>query len=589
MSACREVNTWITKEVQVPVEEKITETRQECEKVKKRIEERIHKPVERWVTRQERRCKRKKCKWWCGCCNKWFCWIATFVVKVVTWVVVTVVKWVTYWTCKIVTFVVDIIVKIVIRLVKFLVTFVVCLVTLDFKGVWRSIVDLWTDLVGITEDIVLFFKSLISDLENLVVEIERLTDSIACSFGTFGTFFIATPGRFTVRIAREAGDLAYDLIDNVWDIVAGILRLNWCQFVAGWAGVGADVGKAVALVLGIPFGLGGAARDAFKQRDLQKTVEAAIDGVTEDEDRREAMRDKVGLGGCPFGLRFELLPYRFYLDSTAEEPDLRALHREGVINLYGAGGFTSDCDGAVINRPRWEVVYAGTRSRVSYSDLKQYLDGPDSNDVAAFRVYAIAERVFERDLALAQRKAYSIGVELHWESILEHRISTRSPELIVPDTDPTIGQLFEKLGRVGGGDDDLCVIPAPAIFRYVTEKRSGYAGVYRPPTDTGASGASFRDRLPEFVFRWMLIHELGHYFGLEHRGHDGIHHIMFTADPGQGLDKWTSETTAELFLSGLEPQFSRDDQFRVWNWITSTAIECLDDIIDHETVDQTVG
>ncbi len=73
MSACREVKRWITEEVQVPVEEQITEARRQCDTVKQKIEEVTSKPVESWVAREERKCKKKKCKWWCGCCNKWFC------------------------------------------------------------------------------------------------------------------------------------------------------------------------------------------------------------------------------------------------------------------------------------------------------------------------------------------------------------------------------------------------------------------------------------------------------------------------------------------------------------------------------------
>lgn len=575
MSACREVKRWITEEVQVPVEEQITEARRQCDRVKQRIEETISKPVESWVAREERKCKKKKCKWYCGCCNKWFCWIETFLVKIVTWVVVTVVKWVFHVVCKTVMFVIDIVVRIVTRLIKFLVSFFVCLVTLDFKGVWEAFVDLWYDLVDILEEVVLFLKGLIDDAAGVVSDVEQLTDGLGCSFGKVGAFFVAGPGRFGVRVGREALDFVYDLVDNAWDVIGGALRLNWCQFVAGWAGIGADIAKLIALALGIPAGLGGGVRDAMKQHELEEIVETAIQRVTDDEQRREAMRDKVRLGSCPFGLRFTVLPYRFYLNSRSRDLDLRALHKEGVINLFGAAGFASDCNGDVINRPRGEVVYAGTRSPVSYSDLKLYLDdGPDA--VAEFHVFTITERVFLRDLNLAKRKAYSIAIELYWGSLLEHEITARDPELIVPDTDATIPALFMRLGR-GGLGDDLCAVPTAAVFRYRKPTRVGYASAFRPPTQTGASGVSFRDRLPEFLFRWVLIHELGHYFGLDHEGHDGVHHIMWTPAETEGLEWWTGETTAELFLSGLEPQFTRDDAFRVWNWITGTAFACLDD------------
>jgi t-SNARE complex subunit (syntaxin) len=59
--ACREVSTWITENVLVPVERVITEAREACENVR-----------------------------------KWFCWLVTTVVRVVILVLVTIGKWVTY-------------------------------------------------------------------------------------------------------------------------------------------------------------------------------------------------------------------------------------------------------------------------------------------------------------------------------------------------------------------------------------------------------------------------------------------------------------------------------------------------------------
>ena len=72
-----------------------------CQEVQERIEEKIEKPVEEWVEKRRKKCKKRKCKKWCLCCNKWFCWIETFLEKVITWVVVTVTKWVTRVVCEV--------------------------------------------------------------------------------------------------------------------------------------------------------------------------------------------------------------------------------------------------------------------------------------------------------------------------------------------------------------------------------------------------------------------------------------------------------------------------------------------------------
>ena len=80
-----------------------------CREVQEWIEEEIEQPIEEWENRQEERCRRRRCRWWCLCCNRWFCWLVWVVVKVIRWVVVTVGKWVARIVCEVVNIVLDII------------------------------------------------------------------------------------------------------------------------------------------------------------------------------------------------------------------------------------------------------------------------------------------------------------------------------------------------------------------------------------------------------------------------------------------------------------------------------------------------
>jgi hypothetical protein len=73
-----------------------------CKEIHDRIEEKVEKPVEQWVEKRRQKCKQRKCKKWCLCCNKWLCWIEVFLEKVITWVLITVVKWVVRLVCEIV-------------------------------------------------------------------------------------------------------------------------------------------------------------------------------------------------------------------------------------------------------------------------------------------------------------------------------------------------------------------------------------------------------------------------------------------------------------------------------------------------------
>lgn len=79
-----------------------------CKEIQEWIEEKVEKKVEEWEEKTVEKCKKRKCKWWCACCNKWFCWLETILVKVIKWVVVTVGKWVTRIVCEIISTILDI-------------------------------------------------------------------------------------------------------------------------------------------------------------------------------------------------------------------------------------------------------------------------------------------------------------------------------------------------------------------------------------------------------------------------------------------------------------------------------------------------
>lgn len=73
-----------------------------CKELHEWVEQEVEKPIDEWVEKEVKKCKERKCKWWCGCCNKWFCWIEIAFVLVVRWVIVTVLKWVVRVVCEVV-------------------------------------------------------------------------------------------------------------------------------------------------------------------------------------------------------------------------------------------------------------------------------------------------------------------------------------------------------------------------------------------------------------------------------------------------------------------------------------------------------
>lgn len=114
-----------------------------CKEVHERIEERVEKPVEEWVERRRQKCKKRKCKKWCLCCNKWFCWIEVFLEKVITWIVITVVKWVVRVVCEIV----DGLLNLVAVLVGLV--FAIPIIGRLIRELWDFLLELGWRLVGL--------------------------------------------------------------------------------------------------------------------------------------------------------------------------------------------------------------------------------------------------------------------------------------------------------------------------------------------------------------------------------------------------------------------------------------------------------
>jgi hypothetical protein len=88
---------------------------------------------------------------------------------------------------------------------------------------------------------------------------------------------------------------------------------------------------------------------------------------------------------------------------------------------------------------------------------------------------------------------------------------------------------------------------------------------------------TYRNRSPDFVFRWVLIHEMGHYWGLNHENQAsaalrGLDEIMFTWADGAFP---TSSAFIEYLLLGGEPRFTQSDAVTVWSWITTDAASVL--------------
>ena len=95
-----------------------------------------------------------------------------------------------------------------------------------------------------------------------------------------------------------------------------------------------------------------------------------------------------------------------------------------------------------------------------------------------------------------------------------------------------------------------------------------------PFTGSDTSGVSFLDRRPDFVFQYVFVHELGHYFGLCHV--DGLNRIMYTSNKNEDKTWWSWMVLPEyIYLEG-GPRFVLDEAKRAWDGIVGGyPTDCL--------------
>lgn len=570
MSACQTVSKWISENVLVPVEKFITEARESCENVNTWVEEQVWQPVSEWVSEQQEQCKEQDCNWWCLCCNKWVCWIVTVIVEVVVWVLVTVGKWVVTLVCQIVTVVVGIVVELILKVIYRLVTFVVCLFTDPLQAL-KTLWDLWNDIVDAVGNIIDFVGMLLDDVIGILTDIDGLLGGLGRSFCIFGdaacAFFGAIFGflRGIIHWITDIVDWVRDVIAGIKELITSILTLNWCGIQKALGVL--NVFRVITSITKLPGELfyNGPASE-INQNTLDGIITSALENAFRDDPERLARsKSRARLGGSPVGIPIHIDARRIAIRSS---DFLRQLHIDGILNLHAIAGRVSDCEGKFIyNQFDGEVVYTGTETTVSQSDLDLFIsDGPDA--VPSFTAYPIKLDTYRRYLEVARKKGFQIGLNFTWGSLPDVVISERQYIPLDSDTadDTALRNLLTLIGRPQN-NEDLSTVPVIAIFGFRDTSLHGLTSEYRLRTPVSPSGVSFRNRFPEVGFRFVPIHEIGHYFGLNHAGHDSPRYIMWS--PKESVTNW-GETIGEFgFLSG-EANFSVQDARDVWNWITTT-------------------
>jgi hypothetical protein len=585
MSACKQVKRWITEEVRRPVEEWVEESVEECREVRRWVEREVREPVERRRERTERRCRRRRCRRWCLCCNKWFCWLETIVEVFIEWVIKIVGEWLIETVCEIVVKMVKVIVEVIVTVTRLVVVGVVCLFT-DPRSALDALIDAWydiTDIIGDIGDIIVTILDAASDAIDITRE--SILD-MADKFGPVGRFF----GGFiagVLDIARKIIDGVSQAVDEIINFVNSILRLDFCSALeslvnAAIGAVQAGLGAANAALLGA-----GSVRDSFHRDNLRSWVH--------DELRKnfsgkglEQMEDRLKIFGPSFGTDWNVHPMLCSISSRSKTISLRALHGKEV-NLYEVAGYAPfGCKEKPFARSRYRLVYKNTNYRVALGDLRDYLNG--DNNVAEFVLLSGELDVLKDMMQVAKRKFKQMAIHLKWQRL--RTVELNANEFFITSsgaqnaTDVTV--FSERVSNLFNLNH-TCDIPAIMVFDYKPQQ-FGLASVWWMGGTQTTTAATVRSNILAHVFGTLLAHEMGHCFSLCHAGHDGVDNIMYTADPqgnncgnahpthnnlSGGLDWFTVKMLFEYLLIGGEPRFTLQDGKDAWAWILSIGRNCI--------------
>lgn len=400
--------------------------------------------------------------------------------------------------------------------------------------------------------------------------------------------------RLVVRTVCTLVQATIALIKNVlaglWDVVVGIVTLDWRRIVDGLMGIGIAIieaaftfGRVIFLLDTLAFIIAEIERGQLRDH-VRALLEAKYSG-----DTLAVLKDALRVEHGAFGLRIGMRAVRAFIDSETPTPrqpavpNLVTLHESGAIDLRELCGFAFPQ--GFWNRKRYktlkkEIVATGGGggefdNPISATDLDSYLASRGAQG-PKFIVLSMRDSVFTTKLRAAELKGRELGLMISWS---EERVEVAAADHIVQrgfDTGSAstslVNFLIEKIGRTSTVADnakaaaELCQPVAVGVFKY-TDTLRGIAASLRGSRCQQvhvASGVTFIDNQPDIVWKYVPIHELGHFFGLCHV--DGLERIMYSSKQSSWFN-WT--TLPKLLLLHGEPTFVLDEAKQAWDYIVA--------------------
>jgi hypothetical protein len=275
------------------------------------------------------------------------------------------------------------------------------------------------------------------------------------------------------------------------------------------------------------------------------------------------LKEKFNVDSGVFGYRVTCTVHRMYVDSTTKTPrfgdvpNLYALHCDGLINLYDLAGLNGGC--VLISEKGWYHPRHQTGKypcgsggglgapTLTKDDLDEYINSAGAGG-PHFLIWALSNGDLDTRCDVAEEWGRQLGLIL---SFSRQDLEIVDEQYFNYAAVAQTNLLKQVLGR-HQGFMQLCSPVAVAVFGFADRIQRGLTNNLvgtdwcifgRNLNASDTSGVSFIDDIPDSIRKYVLIHELGHYFGLCHV--DGFDRIMVSGAPppkpglrGQG-DLWT--------------------------------------------------
>lgn len=399
----------------------------------------------------------------------------------------------------------------------------------------------------------------------------------------------------TCEVVADVIDVVVGVVTGLIDIAVGIFTLDWSRVLGGLIEIFVPIitlGIYLSTIgtLGSLVGAFSRGADRWSLRDHARTLLMTRFG--DNKALFDAATAAVGTEGQGFGLRLSTAALRCSIRSDLRSrgdgpPDLIRFVDEGL-DLKTLAGFG-------MQPPWWSRAFPeikGDNGPISAADIDDYIARRGSGEgVKHFTLSSMSRAALQSRLDAVNVHASELGLILQWT--IQDVSPTQADQFLMNDNAfaSVLPQApFSRHADITDPDlatAELCMPVAIAAFGFMTATLNGISTVkaasvcVEPSSDgsnalppDGITGTAFRYRQPDIMFKYTLVHELGHSFGLCHV--NGLFRIMFTNAPDQHKSLWSWSSLYQLWTQGPEAGFVLDEGKAAWNYIVANfGTPCL--------------